>query len=172
MSEEATSEVEQPATLMMAAGAILAVFYGVYALWSGFGAVMGCLGTGVSGLAAMSDDGAIFGLIWSLFSLMLSSLSVLIYAALAGAGGYVAMTASSFKELLELERVQRAVLLLGIIPVVGILTNGVISIAQFSCCGLMFGLFPQLIVGGLAGAAAYMGHQALQSEGVKEAFHE
>jgi hypothetical protein len=171
MNEGANEAVQTPGSVLLAAGAVLAVFYALYALWTGVGLLLGCMSTGFSGLAMVNgDDGAAVGLGFGVWGLVLSSISFIVYLGLAGGGAYVASGGMAMRALDDITKVRRGVMLALILPITGLLMNGAMSLLSFSCCGLIFGSVPHLLVCALGGAAWFMANQALQESTVASAF--
>lgn len=170
--ENALEEVQQPGTLLTVAGAIMAVFYGLFAVLGLVGLAFGCLGGGLTAFGAMAegDTGSFLMLGWQGWVLILSTIGTILYAVLAAAGIFIFQAGSSLKELRDLEKVRKGMMAAAAVPVVGLLTNIAVSIFSLSLCGIVTYTVPQLIVLGLGGAAAYLTNEVLQNEDIVARF--
>lgn len=154
MASEAEELVNGPGLLLTVAGAVMTVFYGAYALWSGISMIMTLANAGMSG-AQLADgaDGAVIGLGLALWQLVFQMFGVLLYVVLAVVSIFIATGGMALKSLTSVQKGKRAAVLAILVPLAGMLAGGLLSIASLSCCGLVFGLVPQVLVL-LLGAAA------------------
>lgn len=170
MSDSVSEQVKTPGTVMLASGVVSALFYAGYALWSGVSLLFGCMNSGVYGLAAMDDSSALIGLGCSMWGLLLNAVGFLVYIALAGGGAYVATGGMAMQSLESFDKVKKSVMAAAAIPIVGILTNLLSTIATISICGALTGTVPQIIPLILGIAAAFLANQALSEDSVAGAF--
>jgi len=171
MSENATEQVQTPGLVLLIAGGVLALFYAGYALWSGIGLITGCMGSGVLGMmAANGDSDVLFSLGCSMWGLLLNALGFLIYLALTAAGAFVATGGMSLQSLENADKVRKTMIIAVVIPVVGILTNLLTTIATISFCGALSGTVPQLIPLILGVVAAFLVNGVMSDESVVSAF--
>lgn len=174
MSDGANEAVQTPGGVMLAAGGVLALYYALSALWKGIGLLLGCMGTGFSGLALVSGDGdttgAAVNMGFGVWGLVLGAIAFVVYLGLAGGGAYVASGGMAMRSMEELDKVRKCVTLAAALPVVGIITTVLTSLLAFNCCGLVVGTIPDLIVTGLGIAAFYLSNEALKDPSVTGAF--
>jgi hypothetical protein len=93
-----------------------------------------------------------------------------LYAALAAAGVMVFQAGSALKEMRDLDKVKRGMMIAAAIPIIGLIGNVGISILSLSLCGIVSYTIPQVIVLGLGGGAAYLTNQVLQNEEIVSQF--
>jgi hypothetical protein len=172
MSDSVTEQVKTPGLVMLVAGAIFALFYAGYALWSGVSLLFGCLGSSayIFSVIDSGDAGAIVGLGCSMWGLLLNGIGFLVYLGLAGGGAFVATGGMALQSLENQDKVRKCMIASAAIPVVGILMNLLSTVGSLAFCGALTGTVPQLIPLIVGIAAAFLVNQALADDAVVNAF--
>ncbi len=104
------------------------------------------------------------------WGLVINMVGLVVYVVLAAGGAYVLTGGLAFKELRELDKVRKCMIAAAVIPLLGILTNGVTTLMTLSVCGIIFATMFQLLPLGLGIAAAVLGNNVLSDPAVSDAF--